>query len=851
MSSIDPTGKVTMGNMMPGLVSGMDTESMVEKLLSGTQSKIDKQTQKKQQVEWKQEIYRDIITKLDNFRTQFFTYSGSSNTNLLSNSFYNVMSTVSSSSAVKVISSSSSAANSVKINKIISLAAARKEASANSVSQSLTGKIDLAKMAADKDGAEFKEYAVDISLDGAKKTIKFKGADTAAEVVSNINKSLSKVWGNTVKAEANASGDGFTVRTSDEATGVSTHRIVFSASKDSEGLSALGLFEGASNKMNYNNLLKEAPFKTALYGDSYEFTINGTKIQASDSDTIGDVINRINNSEAGVRVTYDSVTDKFMMESKLTGEVGGFTIEQTKGNLMSAMFGTASGSEMSVNLYGLTENKIHAANSVNGLDAIAEEIKNGTEKSFQFHIDGGRSVKVTIKPPEEADKASYDTQKMIEDINKQLDSAFGADNVKFELNAGQMSVSTQNGFRVSFDAEDADQEIVKAMGFADGQNQNIKPTSTMESLGLSGSIAVDAGTGSPVTISLDAAKTMQDVIDEYNAAGAGTMSLDPNTGELRIEGLAGKNISISGTDDAGRQAAKTLFGAESFTMNGTDTARTVVEAGKNAVLEVNGTTIERNSNEFDLDGVTIQLMDTSADAINLTTERDTDKIVDGIKKFVDEYNKIVDELNGYLTEKSNYRSYAPLTDAQKKEMTEKEIEKWEEKAKQGLLRNDSTIESLLGNMRSVMYKTVESAGMAMYDIGIEASGDYKDNGKLVLDESKLRSMLSTNMEKVQQLFTDKENGVGSQLAGILKDASNVSSASPGTLVIYAGAKTAMDTQNTLSKELKEISERIKTLNTQYEKERSRYWQQFTQMEQALSQLNTQSSWLSQQSSGSN
>ena len=64
MSSIDPTGSVTIGNMMPGLVSGLDTESMVEKMLSGTQSKIDKQYAKKQQIEWKQEIYRDIYLKV-------------------------------------------------------------------------------------------------------------------------------------------------------------------------------------------------------------------------------------------------------------------------------------------------------------------------------------------------------------------------------------------------------------------------------------------------------------------------------------------------------------------------------------------------------------------------------------------------------------------------------------------------------------------------------------------------------------------------------------------------------------------------------------------------------------------
>ena len=72
-----------------GLVSGMDTESMVEAMLSGTQSKIDKQTGLKQQLEWKQEIYRSIITQINDFQTKFF--GTSSTTGLLNQSFYNAM----------------------------------------------------------------------------------------------------------------------------------------------------------------------------------------------------------------------------------------------------------------------------------------------------------------------------------------------------------------------------------------------------------------------------------------------------------------------------------------------------------------------------------------------------------------------------------------------------------------------------------------------------------------------------------------------------------------------------------------------------------------------------------------
>ena len=344
-------------------------------------------------------------------------------------------------------------------------------------------------------------------------------------------------------------------------------------------------------------------------------------------------------------------------------------------------------------------------------------------------------------------------------------------------------------------------------------------------------------------------ETVQEMVDRFNNQFAAKMVFNEENQTLEITDVSG-NVVLSGGDADGTAAMASLFGQGSIEFNTVGTSL-VEQRGQNAKLKVNGIEIERNSNSFDLEGINIQLMGESADPITLTTERDTDKIVNGLKDFVEAYNGLVDELNGYLTEDANYRKYAPLTDAQKKEMSEKEIEKWEEKAKEGLLRNDSTIESMLGSLRTVMYEKVESAGMALYDIGIETSADYKANGKLELDEDKLRTALSNNLESVQLLFTDKENGVGNKISEILKENANVSSGSPGLLVKYAGTKTALNIDNSLSKQLSEINERLKTLNKKYETERSRYWQQFSQMEQALSQLNSQSSWVTQQFSGSN
>lgn len=71
---------------------------------------------------------------------------------------------------------------------------------------------------------------------------------------------------------------------------------------------------------------------------------------------------------------------------------------------------------------------------------------------------------------------------------------------------------------------------------------------------------------------------------------------------------------------------------------------------------------------------------------------------------------MIDMVNGKLTEKK-YRDYTPLTEEQKKDMTEKQIELWEEKAKSGLLRGDTILSGATNQMRTdftLMYLLMEN-----------------------------------------------------------------------------------------------------------------------------------------------
>ena len=229
--------------------------------------------------------------------------------------------------------------------------------------------------------------------------------------------------------------------------------------------------------------------------------------------------------------------------------------------------------------------------------------------------------------------------------------------------------------------------------------------------------------------------------------------------------------------------------------------------------------------------------------------------MDNIKSMVEEYNKIIELVNKELTTKPD-RDYSPLTSEQKKELSESEIEVWEEKAKSGMLYGDSDLRSLSSDLRFI----ISGGNMeAFRAIGITTSTLYSDNGKLTLDESKLRAALETDPESVEKLFTSKAgtdadgnktfDGIATNLKNVMdKYVKTLGSMdTKGILIKKAGSTSSPMslTENTFYKQLAEINKQISKLETRLESERDRYIKQFTSLETLISQMNSQSSWLSQ------
>lgn len=965
MSSINTVSGNGNKNYVSGLASGMDTESIVKSLLMGTQTKIDKQSGLKQQLEWKQDIYRDLITKINTFSDKYFSYYGSGDTNLMSQSLFKTMTGISSSGAIKISSVSSNAVSSMNISEIQQLATACSVKSSGNV----TG--DPKGQEADLNALAEGENSFSITLDGVNRTITFTKGATEQDTIDNINQALYRNFGTSVgmKLADSTAEDGSSIKVmklvklngngeaTNEAVDSSRRVIIESAGDSRDTIKHMGFSGGFSNKLDYGTSLKNMNFATPLEGNRYEFQINGVTIKGLTGDsTLSDVISAINSSDAGVRVSYSSAADKFIMESSSTGEISNITMSQTYGNLLTTMFGVeATGVQSS-----LFSQNITSDNSVD-FNTIVENLNSGRDQSLTFQVDG---EDYTVKLEGKNGVGNYkNAQAVIDAINSKLSREFGSGKVNFSLEddpdiAGNSFVAVNSSeHSILFTTSNVNDGGADAFGFAENQTNVLGKDTTWDAAGMAGKIKVNGTevyiTGNTtlekVAVRLQAAitnavggnpkveykdgrfnitgltgnvkiegvegditdadgsiikknpveimfgkKSIQnvpniktvtsnavtdtrilkgnlkltledgttEVIDVNNLSipknfadlaaeiqgivGGGVSVSYTTDGKIQIQGTS-KGFNIEGTDTEGKALMNNLFGQDGMTFSSQMTAQ--VTAGQNARLTVDGTVIERNSNTFELDGITMELTSEYHDTgtpIRLTTSRDTDKIVDSLKSFVEDYNALVEELNEHLKETANYKKYAPLTDEQKKEMSDKEIELWEEKSKEGLLHNDANITSFLGDMRMVLYSSVEGAGLSLYDIGIETSDNWRDNGKLVIDEDVLKSMAATNPDAICKLFTDRDQGLGIGMQNALKDAANVSSGSPGTMVRYAGTKDVLTTSNTLYEEMKHISETLSNLNTKYQLEKTRYWNQFNAMEQAISNMNSQSSWLTQQ-----
>lgn len=704
---------------MSGMVSGMDTESLVKSMLSGLQTKIDTQNQQKQQLLWKQEMYRDVISKINTFQSKYLDITSS--TSLRTNSFFNAVKTESSSSAVKVLSASSGTAQDISV-QVAQLATASKLTSGSFS----TGTVSMDTASIEANLADFfSTPEQNITFTAGDVTVDINLCDVATD--ADGKPSLE----NMVEAINNQLRDGginATVEIGED------NKLKITADTNDVGEIKLS---GSSNALSTLGL-KAMTFNSEK--DSYEST---TSADASK-------LNNVPPEKAEIKVSLDGVSKTISIANGTKEEV---------------------------------------------MDSFKEQMKNAFGSSVTIDEDG--------------------------------------------------NISARQGQTLSFSGD------VSVLGLEEGACTRLTTSSTLEELGITDYKFTINGK----EFEFEADSTVSDVMNKINSSNVGA--------KLTYNSLSDSFSLTSTSTGMGFDLEVSGGIADSFFKNSTFTA------GQNAVINIDGTTVERTSNVFSYNGVTMEARDVTGDYYNedgnlrtgadgslrtadgtkgtaaISAERDVEKITETIKSFVKDYNTLIEDLNKLTHASKTYKNYDPLTDAQKEEMKDDEITKWTAKAKEGLLSGDKDISSFLTSMRSALYSTTEN-GTSLMMFGINSSSEWKDYGKLEIDEEALAESLTNNADAVISTFTS----VANDLNNACKATANTSSVSPGSLVAIAGVEGKIsENNNTIKTRLDNIADRIKQLQNLYDMRKERYWASFNSMETALSNMTSTSAYLSQMTGG--
>lgn len=402
---------------MSGLMSGLDTESLVKSMAANTKNRLNTKKQKLQTLQWKQEAYRSSISKISDFQKKFLDWG--SDTSIKANSVMNKFKAESSNDKLSASASSSATPATYYISAASSASAAKIKSTGSISSDQIV--LDFSK------NVDAKEYTVKMTYNGTTRDVTFTGSTDEDTAKANF---LDAV--NTTFKDIKADDQGFEFK-----DGTST--LVFNNANDGikhtfsiqYNSEAVGLSNTASSVISKTSKLSDINFATALEGDTFEFSVNGKDFSFGKDATISDILYKINNSEAGVTASFSTATQTFSLESKLTGTAGEVKISQTKGNLLNSLFGSSDdfsdkavyGKNGTVTISTDGENYTTYTSASNEYTFDGTTINIGKLGDFDSSVDGVDEITVTT----EKDTSSIkDTViKFIDAYNQLLDDIYG------------------------------------------------------------------------------------------------------------------------------------------------------------------------------------------------------------------------------------------------------------------------------------------------------------------------------------------------------------------------------------------------------------------------------------------
>ncbi|MCQ2018565.1 flagellar filament capping protein FliD [Clostridium butyricum] len=570
--------------------------------------------------------------------------------------------------------------------------------------------------------------------------------------------------------------------------------------------------------------------------DGDKITVNGKDFVlkgATEKERADDLNKKLKEAGMNVSVRYSD------MAGTTAGNKKGFIFESTV---------LGSGNSFTI---GGSASDITPVNSTNGSNATAATV---TGISMDKLLSGkvtinGNEIEITLPKKENGEEVTEEEK-------------LAAINSALKNNNLEASIDKTNGFIIksTVSGELANDKTPKITidgaevgTFTNGKDATpgsttVKPSDLTRKIISINGINVDLSN----TTEDDVLKTINKVFEEQKVAITATSNVDGNI--VLTSKNSGENTGIGVKE-----------------INTTGNGYVQVEQGKNANITIKDDkggvyTHTENSNSVTLDGVTFTFNGSIDGEVKITGKNNVTETKDKIVNFINDYNTLIEKLNT-LTSTKHDRSYVPLTDEQKKEMSESEIKLWNEKVENGQLYKDSNLTRITSSLKSTMRTFMEDSGLNLEEIGIVPVQDYSGtkNGTFTINEEKLTKALEDNMDGVMNLFinsapkelTEEEKkdskkveaynkaksqtGILYQLKNTLYTEFKSSSAILSKKVGVEGTSTFSN--NELTKNISNYEQKIKDMEKDFSKREQALYSKYATLETMMNKLNSQQSTL--------
>lgn len=535
--------------------------------------------------------------------------------------------------------------------------------------------------------------------------------------------------------------------------------------------------------------------------------------------TISDILTKV--KEAGLNASFDAKQQRFFISSKESGAANDFSITASDSEGSKALLALGLQTDVSKDQATLAEYKEYAGYYVAGDKAA-------TLAKMQSLID--------------KDVASR-TNSYLEQYKSLKDSVANAQKKIDELTAKNLKSVQEYEADITANAEEIDQ-LKKDMESVTDPDQKKAMEEQLAELSKKAEELKSAKADAQEL------KTQQDNLSKYNT------EITDVEQYVSVTDNADGTYTAKATDKLKNEVADRYYNKAEFAASVYDAASDTVKlassgatkvSGQDAVIYLNDAKFTNTNNTFEINGLTFTALNETkeGEAITVTTEQDTDGIYDMVKNFLKDYNALVNEMDK-LYNADSAKGYEPLTSEEKEALSESEIEDYEKKIKDALLRRDDNLSTVNSALQTVMASGIEINGktMYLYDFGIDTLGYFSaaDNEKHAYhidgdpdDEStsgnadKLKSMIANDPDTVISFFSKLSQDLYGKMSDLSKSVNGYRTYGN----FYDDKKMKSDYDDYTSK-IKELEEKL----NDYE---DKWYSKFSKMETALAKMQSNSS----------